>query len=231
MEQRFPTGSRALRRALAFAGASLCLLLARGGGHAVITEAKIHVSVENEQGEDLPGHHVKLVPQSTAPNNVALPAPEVEKDQTGHDADPLGGVTPPGGVLILAGPPEDFGLPAEAAGGDYELTMQGGEQTSRNFLLGNIPIGSAFSVLPRQLNDYLVSIKPIAGNLAVTFTYPVALDAQVRDQVGGLDEVQEQEENGCMDKQPALPASAWPPTPPGAELPGATLQLAGAEGT
>lgn len=229
MHEASSRGRRIWLRRFVWLAAALCLTFARATSQAVISETRIHVVVQNDEGVELPNQRVKLIPESTAPHNLALPAPGVEKDQTDHDADPSQGITPPQGPLVLTGSPQDLGLPPEAAGSEYSLTLPRNEQTSRNFFMGGVPIGTFFAVFPRPLNDYLVSLEPVGANLTATLTYPVELDRQIRDAVGGVDGVQGQEENTCKDKLPALHPSTWPTETDVADLPGATLPLA--EGT
>ncbi len=203
---------------------AVALLLAPGASRAV--DVSVIATATGERGEPVAGQEVQIVPPETSPGNVALPGPDVPKDQTGHDRDPIQGVTGPDGRVILTGPPEDFGLPSGSGGGVYRLDVARAESKSQIlFFEPALGVGRARAGLPGNLDDFLVSAGPIGGILALTFAYPAHLGDPFAPQAFGLDAVRGREPNNCRDKQPAPSSGAWPEAPPGSDLPGARLEL------
>lgn len=207
---------------------AVALLLAPSSSQAV--DITITATATGKQGEPVAGQEVQIVPPETSPGDLALPGPGVPKDQTGHDRDPIQGVTGTDGRLILTGPPEDFGLAAGSGGSAYRLAVPRAESKSQIlFFDPALGVGRARAGLPASLDDFLVSAGPIGGILALTFAYPAQLGGEVANAAMGLDALRGQEPNNCRDKQPALSPDAWPVAPPGSDLPEARLEL-GPEG-
>ena len=211
--------------ALAFGLAVLALVLPRGAGRAVVADVTIYASATDDKGKAVPGQEIQLTPPETQPPNLELPGPGVPQDQTGHDRDPIQGVTGADGLVVFTGPPEDFGLDPETAGGEYRLPVEPAETKSRVVFVDPGKAPRPELGLPNAIDDFLVGVGPIGTTLALAFAYPPPLDTQVSKSASGIPGATGQEPNTCIDKQPAADGAVWPAPPRGSDLPAARLEL------